>query len=118
MKHSSKTQYFSFSNDFDGKTGIVTLAIKSNNDKKKEVLRVGYFLTEPGSKFDRKNAEKEANKLINSNMCVLMCGRASSGTMGDTVRLAWEAAIKTCCGTYALPNWALKLDLAQKAHLI
>jgi len=109
-----KTQYFHFSNDFKGKSGIVTLAAKSNGEKK-EVIKVGFALTPPDSKFDKEKAKKEALKVMESNQCSVMVGRASTGKMGDTARLVWGSAILTC---YDLPKWAKKLDLGMKAHVI
>ena len=54
--------------------------------------------------------------MMKSNNSYVSVGYASNGELLDTVRMVWESAIKTT--NTKLPSWALKIDLALKAHVV
>ena len=116
-------EYFSFSNDLEGKTGVVTLAICSSEDEFSEkpleerverTFRVGYSLTSPGEKFNRGVSEKQAYEMLISS-CIVMCNRPPSDEKSYICRVAWCSAGRNYPG---VPNWAKELDLAMKAVLL
>ena len=117
-----RIKYYSLSNDFDGKTGIVTFAIKSveSNTKDKLNFIVGYHLTEPESKFNRKIAKEKARSAIitwgkvKNPQTVLMVGRSIDEDGAYLVRVAWETAVRS----FIKVDWAAKLDLGMKAREI
>lgn len=115
-----RTSYYHFSNDWNNKTGIVTLSIRRAEDEDKEVFRVGFALTPPETKLNKTKAKKEAKTQMESNLCFLMVGRASTGTILDTARVVWGAAIQPCNSDANpdFPDWAKKLDLGTKCHHI
>lgn len=107
-----KTQYFSWSNDEDGKTGVVTMACKiTSTFGETNTVEVRYHLTKPGSKFDKKLAKEKA-KNAPDMQCVLMSGRPKSDTMEYISRAAWETAVRSFDNS---PKWVKDLDLAFKA---
>ena len=114
----NKTHYVHFSNDFDNKTGIITVAIKLTGTKDyKNNFRVGFHFTPPNTKFTPKHANTHALSeiMMNSNLCTTMLGRDMNEEILHTARLAWILTGKFIPN---IPDWAIKLNLNDNACII
>jgi len=109
-------QYFSFTNTPYDEYGIVTIATKlvASGDKLLSV-RAGFHLTNPDVKFNRRLAQKEAKKAMESSMSITMAGRQPEEERERIARSAWCCVGRDFPDT---PDWAKKINLGTAAILV
>jgi hypothetical protein len=109
-------EYFHFSNDLAGISGIVTFACRVNEPHGGLTsVETGFHLSAPGECFDSQVAKEAAHGALADDdifRTILSANQHSTGKTEDTVRIAWESTRE---GNSALPDWAKKLDLGMKA---
>jgi hypothetical protein len=122
------TEYYELSDDFTGKSGIVTFAVSVDEENPKNT-NVGFSYTAPDEKYDQESARKSAEESMHTpDPKYRLVSRLSREeySLVDIARSAWNnhrAAQKFVVSKGAtisngMPDWALKLDLGRKAHML